>query len=129
MADVQFMAIGHTIKDLFFSSADALNDTIRGDIVILEQKEKLFNVSGKDLEELLHNFLEEFLYLLEAENFLVSKITNFDFDEIKKTIKVIVVGDDVKNYVFTNDVKAITYSEMFVRKECDKWICQVVLDV
>ena len=129
VADVEFKARGHTLKDLFFSAADALNDTIRGEIVILETTEKNLSVVGKNLEELLHNFLEEFLYLLDADNFLVSKITEFEIDEELKTINAKIVGDDAKNYVFTNDVKAITYNEMFVRKEGVGWDCQVVLDV
>ena len=50
-------------------------------------------------------------------------------------------GDKAENYKFTNDVKAVTYSEMYVRetevsgeRSADGglrrgWECQVVLDV
>jgi len=40
-----------------------------------------------------------------------------------------VVGDKAENYKISIDVKAITYSEMFVKKKGSKWIAQVVLDV
>ena len=44
-----------------------------------------------------------------------------------------VIGDKAGNYKFTNDAKAVTYNNMFVKKEKfkgkDKFICQVVLDV
>jgi len=40
-----------------------------------------------------------------------------------------VVGDKAENYKISLDVKAITYSEMFVKKIKDKFVAQVVLDV
>ncbi|MFH0808100.1 MAG: archease [archaeon] len=128
-ADVKFRIESPTIEELFSSAAEALNETIRGDIKILEQEEKSFEIEGKDLEELLYNFLEEFLFLLDAEDFLISKIKSIQIDLENKRIKCAVTGDKADNYKFTNDVKAITYNEMFVKKKEGKFICEVVLDV
>ncbi|MFH1521532.1 MAG: archease [archaeon] len=127
MADVKFRAEGSTIEEMCVSSAEALNETIRGDIKILEQKEKSFKIVGKDKENLLYNFLEEFLFLLDAEDFLVARIKSISIEG--NNLKCVVVGDIAENYKFTNDVKAITYNDMFVREEDGKFICQVVLDV
>ena len=44
-------------------------------------------------------------------------------------IEVSVKGDKASNYEFTNDVKAITYNDMFVKEEKGNWVCQVVVDV
>ncbi|MDH3353159.1 MAG: archease [Nanoarchaeota archaeon] len=126
-ADVKFRATGENLNEMFISAAEALNETIRGDIKILEQKEKTFEIKEKDVENLLYNFLEEFLFLLDAENFLVSKIKSIEIKD--NELKCIVTGDSAENYKFTNDVKAITYSNMFVREENGKFKCQVVLDV
>jgi SHS2 domain-containing protein len=126
-ADVKFRADGSDLEELFISSAEALNETIRGDIKILEQIEKSFEVEGSDNESLLYNFLEEFLFLLDSEDFLVASIKSIKVDGDKVSCKVI--GDSAENYKFTNDVKAITYSEMFVRKKDQGFECQVVLDV
>lgn len=126
-ADVKFRAEGSNLNEMFISAVDALNDTIRGDIKILEQEEKSFEVEGSDNEGLLYNFLEEFLYLLDAEEFLVSRIKSIEIGEDK--INCVVVGDKADNYKFTNDVKAVTYSEMFVREKDGGFECQVVLDV
>ena len=62
-ADVKFRAEGLTIEEMFSSAAGALNETIRGDIKILDTEERSFDVEGRDEEELLYNFLEEFLVL------------------------------------------------------------------
>ena len=126
-ADVKFKVESPTIEELFSSAADALNETIRGDIKILEQKEKNFEIKGKDLEELLYNFLEEFLFLLDAEDFLSSRIKSINIKD--NNLKCVVVGDKAENYKFTNDVKAVTYNGMFVRETDGKFVCEVVLDV
>ena len=126
-ADVKFRAYGESVEEMFIAAAGALNETIRGNIKILEQEERVFEVEEKDLESLLYNFLEEFLFLLDAEDFLVSEIKEIKIRGNK--LKCIVMGDKAENYKFTNDVKAVTYSEMKVWNEKGKFICQVVLDV
>ncbi|MEI6058713.1 MAG: archease [archaeon] len=128
-ADVKFHAEGKTPEEAFVSAAGALDETIRGDISIAEGEEKSFEVSGKDLEGLLYNFLEEFLFLLDSENFLVSRVKEINIDRENFKLKATVIGDSAENYSFTNDVKAITYNEMYVRNEDDSWKIQVVLDV
>ena len=77
--------------------------------------------------ELLYNLLEEILYLLDAEDFLMSKIKIKLVNKNKLDVKI--SGDKASNYKFTNNVKAVTYNELFVKKDKNKWIAQVVLDV
>ncbi|MBT7102288.1 archease [archaeon] len=126
-ADVKFRAEGSSLEEMFVAAAAAMNETVRGDIKILEQEEKGFEVEGKDQVGLLYNFLEEFLFLLDAEDFLVAKVKSVEIDDNK--LKCVVVGDAAKNYKFTNDVKAVTYSDMFVKEKGGKFVCEVVLDV
>ena len=143
-ADVKFRAEGSSLEELFRSCTEALNETIRGDIEILEQVEREFEIKGKDLNELLYSFLEEFLVMLDSEGFLVARVKEIEIENLRENgykLKCVVVGDKADNYVFTNDVKAVTYSEMFVREVeplegigngeqgIGKWECQVVLDV
>jgi len=94
---------------------------------IKKKKEKIIKIDGKDFESLLYNFLEEIIYLLDAENFLISNIKEIKIKNLK--LKAVIVGDEASNYKFTNNVKAVTYNEMFVKKEKGKWIAQVVVDV
>jgi len=126
-ADVKFRAEGSTIEEMYSSAADALNETIRGDIKILGQEEKSFEVDGPDSEVLLYNFLEEFLFLLDAQEFLVSSIKSIEVSENK--IRCVVLGDGAENYIFTNDVKAVTYNGMVIGEGHGKFFCEVVLDV
>ena len=131
-ADVKFQAGGRTIEEAFKSSALALKETISGKIKIKGGVKKSFSVKGKDIENLLYNFLEEFLYLLDAEEFLFSKIKKIKIEKTKRgfLLTAEVLGDKASKYDFTNDVKAVTYNSMFVKKEKNgEFICQVVLDV
>ncbi|MFA4960067.1 MAG: archease [Candidatus Pacearchaeota archaeon] len=128
-ADVKFRAEAFSLEEVFVFAADALNETIRGDIKILEQEEENIEISGKDLENLLYNFLEEFLILLDSKDFLVSSVRNLTIDKDNFILKATFVGDKAENYVFTNDVKAITYNEMIIKQIDNKWVCEAVLDV
>ena len=126
-ADVKFQAFGKKIEEAFENSAYAMKEVIFVDVKIKNKIKKKFSVDGKDNESLLYNFLEEFLFLLDAENFAFGKIKKINFIDGK--LETEISGDDASNYNFTNDVKAVTYNDMFVKKEKDKWVCQVVLDV
>mgnify|MGYP001579915244 FL=1 len=126
-ADVKFQASGKSLEEAFSNCVLALRETITRGLKIQEKETQKIRVEGKDLENLLYAFLEEFLYLLDAKSFLVSKIKEIEIKDNKLT--AIVVGDEAKNYKFSNPVKAITYNEMFVKQINNKWVCQVVLDV
>ena len=130
-ADVKFCAEGKTIEEMFSFAVDALKETICGSIKVLEKEERAVEVGGQDLEGLMYNFLEEFLVLLDAEGFLLSRVREIEIDVKKFKLKAVIVGDKAEDYNFTNDVKAVTYNEMFVKFDDVKkiWGAQVVLDV
>jgi SHS2 domain-containing protein len=128
-ADVKFRAEGSTIEEMFSEAAKAVSETIRGNIVILEKKEEVFEVEGTDMESLFHNFLEEFIFLLDTKDFLMSVIKFIKVDSEKFKVECIVSGDSGESYKFTNDVKAVTYNEIFVKGQDGKFVCQAVLDV
>ncbi|MBU2052871.1 MAG: archease [Nanoarchaeota archaeon] len=128
-ADVKFQAFGKSLEEAFGNSAIALKQIMTKGIEkdVKGKISKKIKITGDDLEGLLYNFLEEFLYLLDAENFLLSEI---DCIKIKNNkLEAELSGDKARNYKFTNDVKAVTYNEMFVKHAKGKWIVQVVLDV
>mgnify|MGYP001583030249 CR=1 FL=1 len=127
-ADIKFQAFGNSLKEVFENSALALFNTIY-DSKIKKKKKFKINVQGHDLESLLYNFLEETLVLIDSKNFLPSKIKILKFSEGKFKIEAEIAGDDAKNYQISMHVKAITYNEMFIKKEKNKFISQVVLDI
>ena len=126
-ADVKFRAYGNTLNKAFENSAIAMFKVMYPKRINSKVKKKI-KVKGKDLENLLYNFLEELIILLDSRNFFLSKISvkiNTDKNELTDLLE----GDNSKNYEANLEVKAVTYNEMFVKKIKGKWVCQVVLDV
>jgi len=126
-ADIKFKAFGNSVERVFENSAYALISAM------LSEKRKpkkgilkKIKVSGKDTESLLYNFLEEFIYLFDSKNFLVSEVKKIKIEKNKITAEVF--GEKISDKKITNQIKAVTYNEMFVRKEKGKWVAQVVLD-
>ena len=74
----------------------------------------------------MYNFLEEFLFLLDAEDFIFSSVkVKIDGGKLKAEV----FGDKASDYKFSNNVKAITYSEMNIREEKGRFIIDGVFDV
>ncbi len=122
-ADIKFQAFGETIEEVFKEAAMALKETMTKGVKIKSIKEKSFSIDGKDKESLMRNFLEEFLFFLDADFFMFSEIKEIEING--NILHCVVLGDDAVNYQISNDVKAITYNEMYVEEK----ECQVVLDV
>ena len=126
-ADVKFQSFGKTIEEAYTNAALALKEAISGKVKIKGKIKKKISIKGHDKISLLYNFLEEFLYFIDAEDFALGEIKGLKITGNKLTAEI--VGDKASDYKFTNDVKAITYNEMFVKKSKEKFICQVVVDV
>jgi SHS2 domain-containing protein len=125
-ADIKFKAYGKNLAELYENCVYAMCSVMHSGKVVSKVKKKI-KVQGNDFENLLYVFLEEFLFLIDSEGIFLSKI-----ERLKVDTKNFVVEADV---YFGNaprletDVKAITYNDMFVKKEKGKWVAQVVLDV
>ncbi len=125
-ADIKFRAYGKSINELFENSALALSEYIARGNKIKSKIKKEITVNGNDNDSLLYNFLEELIYLLDAENFVSSrakiKIKNNE-------LKAVLEGDKASKYKNLDHVKAATYSEMYVKKTSSGFEAQVVIDV
>ena len=134
-ADIKFQAFGRSMEEVFKNSALATFESVHDKNVekILTNEIK---IQGTDKENLLYNFLDEIIFLFDAEKFLISEVRNL---KIKKSenkgegsFELIgtLVGDSSEKYEIKEHIKSVTYHEMFVRENNEgQWIVQVVLDV
>ena len=133
-ADLAFEAFGKTPSELFENAALALEDSM----VKLDNVEpsKIHHVTRKEdsLEDLLLSFLEELVFLKDAEQMVFSKISC----EVKKvnsgqwTVYSEISGEkiDPKKHKLGVDVKAVTKHLFKVEKLSNKTFrAQVILDV
>jgi SHS2 domain-containing protein len=128
-ADVMFEASGKDLNELFLDCSKALNETIHGNMNIIEQKKHKIEIKSEDMVGLLYKFLEEFLFLLDSEDLIFNKISGLKIDENKFTLTATLIGDKAEKYHFTNDVKAITFSNLKIEKTKDLYKTKIVLDV
>ncbi len=127
-ADTKFRAYGKTLEEAFTNSAYAMTDVITDHKKVSSTIEKTIKVESENQESLLYDFLEQFLILLDSEGFLLNKIKELKITKNKLTAKV---SGDTKpeNYEISTHIKAVTYQEMFIKKEKDQFIIQVIVDI
>jgi len=129
--EIKFRAIGRTFEEALVNSALATS-SVMWDWEKVEKKiEYRVEVDGRDIKQLLVNFLEEILFLFDSQRFLLCSVENIRIKKKKSRhlLEAIFVGDKLhKKYRTKGNVKAITYSEMKIGRN-DHFIIQVVLDV
>ncbi len=130
-ADVKAEVEEKTLNKAFSTAAFAMKEVIAEQILVASKIKKEISVQGKDKESLLYAFLEEFLYLLDTEGFILAKAPLVKIEKTKDgfSLTAKAIGDSSKNYIFTNDVKAITYNDMLINEGKDKTTIIFVLDV
>ena len=131
-ADVKFRAYGKTLEEAFANAAFALYNVMVDTGKVKAKATKKIAADGDDLPALLQQFLEQFIILLDTDNFFLAKIKEIT---IKKSgsgysLTAVAVGDEAKNYeTIGPQIKACTYNSMLVRQERKKWLLQVVVDI
>lgn len=127
-ADIKFRAYGKTMEKVFENTALAISSILSRTKKIKSIKKKVisFSISPNNEKLLLYNFIEELVYLLDAENFIICKAkVSIRGDKLS----AVIYGDNAKNYKDLNQIKSPTYHEMYVKKMGDCWETQVVVDV
>ena len=127
-ADAKFEAYGKSLGEAFTNAALAMYSIMIDPEKIKGQVKKKIAVEGKDDMAILYNFLEELLFLLDTEGFLLHDVENIKISEGKLT--AIVIGDtDVDKYDVEGEVKAVTYNDMKISEKNGKITAQVVVDL
>lgn len=130
-ADAKFRAFGKSLEEAYTNAAYALI-SLMWDREKIERKVRLqVHIQGRDLEQLLVNFLEEILYLLDSRMFLLNGVEKIEIQRDADFYKLdgIFLGDySGEQYDPFGDVKAITYDEIEIRSN-DLVMVQVVVDV
>lgn len=133
IADVAFVATGTTLNELFASAGLALTATMIKDPAKIENKiEKNVELENDNIDMLLFSFLEELVFLKDADLLIFNKFDVF----VKKrgpryALTATLRGDklDPTRQQHLTDVKAVTLHHFKVEKTKTGWSSQVVLDI
>ncbi|MBI4168036.1 MAG: archease [Candidatus Aenigmarchaeota archaeon] len=133
IADTAFQASGSSLEEMFESSALAMTNVMVKDLKKIElKKRRKMTVSDKSIEKLLFNFLQEIIYLKDAERLVFGKYTVKIKDRAGTySLVCIALGEkvDMDKHELVVDVKAVTYHMFEVKQEGKKWKAQVILDI
>ncbi|MEK6939224.1 MAG: archease [Nanoarchaeota archaeon] len=131
-ADVLFVARADTLPELFRECALATEETMV-DVSKVKAKEKVkILAESKDIEGLLHDFLEELVFFKDYKQLLFSK---FDIEILEKkggySLTSYAYGEklDVARHDPRVDVKAVTRHEFEVVRDKQSWKAKVLLDI
>ncbi|MEK6847100.1 MAG: archease [Nanoarchaeota archaeon] len=126
-SELKLKIYGKRLEEIFENCALAFSDIISRGKKVKKNKIKEIEISGKDFESLMYNFIEELIYLLDAENLIVSS-AKVKVD--KNKLNADIYCDSADNYKNLDYIKSATYAEMYIRQKKDKtWEAQVVVDV
>jgi len=131
IADAAFEAEAENLEELFEICAQATFEVMADTKTIEHRYKEDVELVGKNLEELLFDWLAELIYLKDVRSMLFSK---FDIRIQKKDgyqLTASVWGEpaDQKKHMVRVDVKAVTYHLMEVKKTDNRWIAKVILDI
>lgn len=130
-ADAKFRAYGKSLEGAFMNSAYAMLSLMYDVEQVAALKIKKIEVRGKDKENLLYNFLEEMLFLQDAERFVMHEFVRpIKIIEVQDGFKISaeLIGDNIKEeYEISPVVKAVTYNEMKISEK--PLFVQVVVDI
>ena len=128
-ADVGIIVYGGDIKQLFHNAALALFSLI---IDIRSIKEKLWHqveVSSENRDDLLVEWLNELIYLFDAEQLLFNR---FEIESLDNNqLKAICCGEkfDPTRHRITMGVKAATYHMLEVARDSKGYRARVIFDI
>ncbi|MEK6886702.1 MAG: archease [Nanoarchaeota archaeon] len=130
-ADMKFQAYGKNLEEAFSNAALAITDTVVevGEVDSTIKKEII--IESEDKKALLYDFLEKFLYLMDAEYFVINNVTSLKIEKgAKFKLTANVVGDvGLEKYDFKRHVKAVTYNDMVIDEKPGNVMVQIVLDL
>jgi len=130
-ADALFQAFGKDFRELLENSAEAMCSAMYN-LEKVQGKERVeVKARGESKEELLHNFLETVLFEVQAMGLIFSKFKVVELDEERGSLKAELLGEkiDEGKHELKADIKAVTWHSFFVKKEGDKWVSQVLVDI
>ncbi|MFC1728339.1 archease [Nanoarchaeota archaeon] len=130
-ADAKFQAFGKTLEEAFSNAALAMFNVITDTEDVMTSITKKIVVESENKEALLYDFLSELLILLDSVPFLLHAVDSIKIEKNKKyKLTAVVVGaDNITSYPINTDIKAVTYSEMFIKEEDAGVTIQVVVDI
>ena len=128
-SDVIFKAYGKTLEELFSNAALALSSVIC-QVDKIEKKElREVEVGGEDLEDLMFNWLQKLIVMVDIDNLFFSEFEVLGISEDDINLKARCHGEQMTPEKGRTVVKSVTYYKYELRKTMEGYSVQVSLDI
>lgn len=128
-ADTGFEVLGTSKEQVFEAAARAFFSIMWHIGARQENRPETIEVAGNDLEELLVNFLEEFLYLYDAKKLVCTGIEVETIEKNRVCARAWLQKFDETGDQELLGVKAVTYHQLFIGKTNGTWVARIFLDI
>ncbi|MFH0912425.1 MAG: archease [Patescibacteria group bacterium] len=133
-ADTGIEVWADTLPELFELAVQGLmNTAVVHPQAIIDSQQKIITATGNDLPELMINFLSEFLYLIDTENFVIARcrVAELQTKIPPLNIQAAVGGEifDSQRHSSATDIKAITYHQMIIEQSGNQWHAKIIFDI
>jgi len=126
-SDVLFEAYGKDLKELFKNSAIALSSVICDVKKVGGEKSFSVELKGDSTEEIMVNWLQEIIALVDTEEMFFSR---FDIIEISENhLKANIYGEPISPEKAGVVVKGVTYYKLKLEKIKDVYKATISLDI
>lgn len=125
--------MGKDLEEVFKAAGDATVNAMIDNLEAIEPKEtRTFTLENEELDLLLFNFLQEFIYYKDSE-LLMLRAQQVDISEKNSVhqLSAVTVGEklDPQRHEQRVDVKAITLHRFQLEKTDDGWTAMVIIDI
>jgi SHS2 domain-containing protein len=132
-ADIAFEATGRDLPELFRDAADATTNVMIDNIEAIQPRQtRRIELSNDKFDMLLFDFLQELIFLKDAERLLL-RIRDVQIDHRDKMclVKATAEGEtlDAERHHQRADVKAVTLHNFVVEQTDGGWKARVLLDI
>jgi len=125
-ADLKIRAFGRSKEELFLNTMIAMIENMKPQIKKpLESLKKEIKIKSVDLTSLLVDFLSEVLYLSQTNKEVYSNVKFIKFSDTE--LEAEIIGQKVQR--FNEDIKAVTYHDLEVKKADDQWAAVILFDI
>jgi len=128
-ADLGIQVYGEGARQLFENAAGALIDRITDPGSVAGDAQETVALEGEDWPDLMVNWLREVLYFWTGRERVPKGATVHTISAYRLSATVRFDPYEPKRHVIRQEIKAVTYHQIDVRRESTRWTAKIIFDV
>lgn len=128
-ADIGLACSGDTLGELFEAMGEGLADLICPRDQVAPNQTRRFRVEGEDVEALAVDFLGRVMVIIQTDRFVVAGVEVRGITETAVEAQLTGEPLDTDRHELHTEVKAVTYHQLRVARDNERWTGRVILDI